>query len=294
MTAFLLYIKNIDNLNIRIDLNISDNTYDIDTLFNEGKASVKARSISAPKTKEYKKMVKRGMLPSKNHDMLMKIDEGVIKSITPEGKYIVECGKSTVLCSSGISYNIGDTVNVFTKDGKKGSIDAGFVHLDLQKSLVDGSEIALKGIENVGKGGFKGYYFNVPVFIPGSLIDLNVCRDFDKFNGADVKVVIISQNNEIDYRTGEETITYTASRKAVLQKQGEKEFTQIMTMPRNTQYTGVITGFGREGNGAFIEFDDYYLNGFSFKFNRGTHKKGDRVKFRISHIDVKKKRITLK
>ncbi len=275
-------------------MDILDNTYDIDTLFNEGKAAVKARTMLATKTKEYKKMVKRGMLPEKNHDLLMKIDEGVIKSITQDGKYLVECGKSTILCTSGVAYNVGDIVNVFTRDGKKGSIDAGFVHLDLQKSLTEGVEIALKGIENVGRGGFKGHYYGVPIFIPGSLIDLNVCRDFSKFDGADVKVVIISQNNEVNYKTGEETITYTASRKAVLQKQGEKEFTQIKTAPRHIQYTGVITGFGRNGNGAFIEFDDYYLNGFSFRFTKRTHKKGDRVKFRVSYVDDKKKRITLK
>lgn len=267
---------------------------EIDYLINDGKKAIKARSKDIKQTKQYKMMF-GGNDGGNVFDTLNKLTTGVIEGIDKHGRYLVEAGKKNIIISeSKYDYKIGDTVTVYTKDGIKGNIDLGKVHEKLQDSLINQSIIVLENIENVGKGGFKAFYDGVAIFIPGSLIDFNVCRDFSEFDGATVEVIIISQNNETDYNTGESIVTYTASRKAVLHKKGEEDFELVQALPKKTTYTGIITGFGKKGQGAFIEFQEYYLNGFIFNLNTSSNKKGDLVHFKILSVDRKKRRLTLK
>lgn len=286
-TPFLIY--NQSDLKKENKEKIQLNTF-FENIKNVNKSFIKNRDVS--KTDQYRLMVEHGAMPLQNIDRIFKLNTGVIIDNT-QGKYLVECGKHILQCeTTNNEYEIGEEVKVFTNDGKRGDIKMGIAHGELQDSLENKTPILLKNITHV-KGGFKAEYKGVAIFIPGSLIAFNICKDFSEFDGKDVEVIIISRNNERNRFTGDVNISYTASRKDLLKILSVQDFKTVISLPRGIEFTGTITGFLRNGDGVFVEFDEYYLNGFISNLGRKGLTIGDPITFTITNVNNRLKRLYL-
>ena len=120
-----------------------------------------------------------------------------------------------------------------------------------------------------------GRMYTQLVFIPGSLIVLNIERDFERWIGEDV--VIVPQNF-VDFRvnkfTGEKETSLVGSRKRVLQIIGMRNLEEYykqyqLVKSTNSKYDsgkieGIVTGIINSNNktGIFVELIDKFITGF--------------------------------
>ena len=121
-----------------------------------------------------------------------------------------------------------------------------------------------------------GRLYTQSVFIPGSLIVLNIERDFERWIGEDV--VIVPQNF-VDFRTnkftGEKETSLVGSRKRVLQIIGMRNLEEYYKQYQLVKQTkskydsgeieGIVTGIINSNNktGIFVELVDKFITGFA-------------------------------
>lgn len=155
------------------------------------------------------------------------------------------------------------------------------VHID---ELTKGGYIAHIDIDNLTA--LTGKPYTHSVFIPGSLIVLNIERNFERWVGEDVEII---PQKFVDFRksvvNGTQVVekSLVGSRKMLLQMKGMQSMYEIYqeqqmclaAMNSNSgsfkifggnilpKYTGVITGVISSNNkqGAFIELKDKYITG---------------------------------
>lgn len=188
------------------------------------------------------------------------------------------------------------------------------------RSWVQGIQKAIKKEEGIQvhidalvSGGYTCHTYIVPlveltgrmytqmVFIPGSLIVLNIERDFERWIGEDV--VIVPQNF-VDFRvnkyTGEKETSLVGSRKRVLQIIGMRNLEEYykqyqLVKSTNSDYDsgkieGIVTGIINSNNktGIFVELIDKFITGFAHVDSQDLldYLPGDTVYVKIKDFEV--------
>lgn len=168
-------------------------------------------------------------------------------------------------------------------------------------------------IDALVSGGYTCHTYIVPlveltgrmytqlVFIPGSLIVLNIERDFERWIGEDV--VIVPQNF-VDFRTnkytGERETSLVGSRKRVLQIIGMRNLEEYYKQYQLVNQTkskydsgeleGIVTGIINSNNktGIFVELVDKFITGFAPVDSQDLldYLPGDTVYVKINKFEV--------
>lgn len=146
-----------------------------------------------------------------------------------------------------------------------------------------------------------GRNYTQSVFIPGSLIVLNIERDFERWIGEDV--VIVPQNFvefRKNRRTGETETSLVGSRKRVLQIIGNRHLEEyynaykLVTSTGGTydggEIEGIVTGILNSSNktGVFVELVDKFITGFASvdAYDLLDYKPGDTVYVKIKSFEI--------